>query len=60
MFKAKLTYAEARLNEAAENGTAQDCAYWRGYRDAIRTLDRALTVGHTAALPHPPAEVSRR
>ena len=41
MLKEKLADAESRLNEAAENGTALDCAYWRGYRDALRSLSTA-------------------
>lgn len=34
--KERLAYAEKKLAEAIENGTAEDIVYWRGYRDGTQ------------------------
>lgn len=43
---------EKRLEDAIQNGTEADVNYWRGYRDAVKAMQKAVWI----AYQYPPNE----
>ena len=38
----RLKYAENRRDESITNGTDYDCAYWNGYLDGLKAVQRDI------------------